>query len=66
MELYLNDIVQTKKAHPCGSDLWKIIRVGMDIRICCLGCGRVVMLPRRKFEKSVKKIIERQVNQDPE
>ena len=60
MELRLNDTVQTKKAHPCGSDHWKIIRVGMDIRISCLGCGRVVMLPRRKFEKSIKKIISRE------
>lgn len=56
---YLKDIVQTKKVHPCGSDQWEIIRVGMDFKIKCLGCGRVVMLPRAKFEKSVKKVISR-------
>ncbi len=64
MELYLGDIVQTKKNHPCGSDQWEIIRVGMDIRIRCLGCDRVVMLPRRKFESSVKKIIQRKMDSD--
>ncbi|MCR1899267.1 DUF951 domain-containing protein [Irregularibacter muris] len=55
----LRDIVQTKKGHPCGSDQWEIIRVGMDFKIKCLGCGRVVMLPRSKFEKSVKKIVKK-------
>ncbi|WP_236777824.1 DUF951 domain-containing protein [Anoxybacter fermentans] len=59
MELHLGDIAQLKKKHPCGSDQWEIIRVGMDIRIRCLGCDRVVLIPRRKFEKSVKKIIGR-------
>ncbi|HHY36394.1 MAG TPA: DUF951 domain-containing protein [Firmicutes bacterium] len=55
----LGDIVRTKKAHPCGSDQWEIIRVGMDFKIKCLGCGRRVMLPRPKFEKSVKEIVQR-------
>lgn len=55
----LGDIIQTKKVHPCGSDQWEIIRVGMDFKIKCQGCGRVVMLPRVKFEKSVKKLVSR-------
>lgn len=55
----LGDIVQTRKVHPCGSDQWEIIRVGMDFKIKCQGCGRVVMLPRVKFEKSVKKLISK-------
>lgn len=59
VDLQLGDIVQCKKSHPCGSDRWEIMRVGMDIRIRCLGCGRVVMLPRAKFEKTVKQIMER-------
>jgi len=53
----LGDIVRTKKAHPCGSDEWEVIRVGMDFKIKCLGCGRRGMLPRPKFEKSVKEIV---------
>lgn len=58
MEFNLGDIVETRKQHPCGSKEWEIIRVGADIKIKCLGCGRIVMLPRPKFEKSVKKIIK--------
>lgn len=53
---YLGDIVQMKKTHPCGSEEWEIIRLGADIKIKCCGCGRIVMLPRNKFEKDVKKI----------
>lgn len=57
-EFNLGDIVQTKKEHPCGSSQWEIIRLGADIKIKCLGCGRIVMIPRVKFEKSVKKIVK--------
>lgn len=54
---HLDDVVQMKKKHPCGSDEWNVMRVGADFRIKCTGCGRVVMLPRMKFEKSVKRIV---------
>lgn len=54
----LGDIVRLKKTHPCGSDQWEVIRVGADFKIKCLGCGRRVMLPRPKFEKSVKEIVK--------
>src|SRR5690606_33516314 len=53
-KFYLGDVVQMRKPHPCGDDRWEVLRTGMDFRIKCLGCGRVVMLPRRKFEKQVK------------
>lgn len=55
---YIGDIVEMKKGHPCGSNNWEVIRLGADIKIKCLGCGRIVMLSRNKFEKSVKKIIK--------
>jgi hypothetical protein len=47
-----------RKPHPCGSDQWEITRVGMDFRIKCLGCGRQVLLPRPKFEKGVKAVLQ--------
>lgn len=53
----IGDIVELKKKHPCGSNQWEITRVGMDFRIKCVGCSHQLMLPRVKFEKSVKKII---------
>lgn len=62
-EFYLYDVVETKKTHPCGSKQWKIVRIGADIKIKCLGCDRIVMLPRNKFEKSIKKVIKSEENQ---
>lgn len=53
----LGDIVKMRKQHPCGSYDWEITRTGMDFRVKCLGCGRQVMIPRPKFEKSVKSIV---------
>ena len=53
----LNDVVEMKKQHPCGTNEWKIIRLGADIRIKCVGCGHSVMIPRREFEKKMKKIL---------
>lgn len=57
----LGDIVEMKKTHPCGSKNWEIIRLGADIKIKCLGCDRIVMLPRIKFDSGVKKIIKENV-----
>ena len=48
------DILTLKKVHPCGSDRFEVIRAGADIRLKCLGCGRVILLPRRSIEKSLK------------
>jgi len=58
----LGDIVKMKKKHPCGSDEWEIWRMGMDIGIKCCGCGRKVMIPRPKFEKSARKIVSSKQN----
>ena len=57
MDLHLHDIVELKKPHPCGSTRWEILRVGMDIKLKCLGCGHELMLPRSKAEKSIRKIL---------
>ena len=57
LKLYVDDIVEMKKAHPCGSNQFKILRVGSDVRVICLGCSRDMTLDRVKFERSVKKFI---------
>lgn len=54
----LNDIVEMKKQHPCGENRWEIIRMGADIRIKCLGCGQLVMMSRREFNRKIKKVLE--------
>ena len=53
----LGSIVIMKKAHPCGENKWEIIRLGADIKIKCLGCGRSVMMPRIEFNKKLKKVV---------
>ena len=54
----LNDLVEMKKEHPCRkSKYWKIIRMGADIKIQCMGCGAVVMFPRFEFERKMKKVV---------
>lgn len=63
-DLHIGDIVKMKKEHPCGCDEWEILRVGMDIRIKCLKCGRMVLMPRPKFEKGIKKILKTVENQN--
>jgi hypothetical protein len=53
----LGDIVQMKKPHPCGTNEMEIIRMGMDIRIKCVGCKHSVLVPRAKFESKLKKVL---------
>lgn len=57
----LNDIVQMKKNHPCGktANTFKIVRMGVDIKIKCLNCGNVLMLDRLDFERKCKKLLEK-------
>ncbi len=57
-EYKLNDKVIMKKGHPCGANEWEIIRLGVDIKIKCLNCGRTVMIPRIEFNRKLKKIIK--------
>ena len=53
----VGDIVELKKQHPCGDKRFKVLRVGSEIRLSCLGCGRDMTVDRIKLEKSTKKII---------
>ncbi|MBE6115342.1 MAG: DUF951 domain-containing protein [Erysipelotrichaceae bacterium] len=58
MEYKLDDIIEMKKEHPCHkSKQWRIIRMGADIRIKCLGCGNSVLMPRSEFERKLKKVV---------
>ena len=53
MDVRLQDILVMKKAHPCGSKDWLVLRTGRDFRLRCRGCGHEVMLPRSKAEKNI-------------
>lgn len=54
----VGSIVIMKKEHPCGTNKWEIVRLGVDIKIKCLNCGRNIMMPRIDFNKKLKKILE--------
>ena len=60
MYLQLHDILELKKDHPCGSRCWEVLRVGMDIKMKCQGCGHEVMQPRRKVEKMIRRVIPKE------
>ncbi len=65
MKYKLHDIVQLKKDHPCRkSQHWEVVRVGVDIKVKCLGCNAVIMFERPEFEKKLKKIIQSAENND--
>ena len=55
MDIAVGDTILTRKKHPCGASSFEVLRVGMDFKIRCTGCGREVMLPRAKIEKNIKK-----------
>lgn len=54
MKVRVDDVLRMRKPHPCGGFEWVVVRVGADIGIRCLTCGRKVMLPRAELEKRVK------------
>lgn len=57
-EIRLGDVVRMRKSHPCGNDLWEVVRLGADIGIRCHKCARRVLLPRSQFVRQVKALIK--------
>lgn len=57
LPLQIGDTVQMRKQHPCGGDHWQIVRIGADIGMRCLTCGRKVLLPRAECERRIKRIV---------
>ncbi len=56
MQVAVGDVLTMKKKHPCGENRFLVLRIGMDFKIRCLGCGHEIMAPRAKIEKNIKKI----------
>lgn len=54
----LGNIIKMKKAHPCGTNAWEILRVGIDFRLKCMGCGHMIMISRKDVEKNFRGFIE--------
>jgi hypothetical protein len=59
VDFQLGDVIRLRKAHPCGSYDWEVVRLGADIGIRCLGCGRRVLLARRELERRFKTFVRR-------
>jgi len=56
---YLDDVVVLRKTHPCGGDAWRVVRIGADIGLRCVTCGRRVLIARRDLEKDMKRFTSR-------
>ncbi len=59
IDVQVGDVVRLRKKHPCGSFDWRVLRIGTDIGLKCLGCQRRVMLPRSHFNKRIKAFVSR-------
>lgn len=55
--LHTEDLIQLKKPHPCGGDVFRVLRVGSEVRIVCKQCGRDMTLDRLKLEKSIRRVL---------
>lgn len=60
MDINVGDIIKLKKQHPCGSKEWEVLRVGMDFRLKCMGCGHQIMMPRKQAEKNIRGILTKE------
>ena len=60
MDIAVGDTILTRKKHPCGASSFEVLRVGMDIKLKCLGCGHEVMQPRRKVEKMIRRVVPKE------
>lgn len=56
MDIQVGDVIKLKKPHPCGSKEWEVLRIGMDFRLKCMGCGHQIMVPRKQIEKNIRGI----------
>lgn len=57
LELYMGDVVRLKKAHPCGGFEWEVVRLGADIGLRCLRCGRRTLMARSALEKRARQVV---------
>lgn len=60
MQVNVGDVLKMKKSHPCGENMFLVLRVGMDFKIKCQKCGRQVMVARNKIERNIKEIIKKE------
>ncbi len=59
MDIKVDDIVRLRKKHPCGGDEWQVVKLGVDIRIKCLKCQRLILLERSTLERRIKTLVSK-------
>ena len=59
IDVQVGDVVRLRKPHPCGSTQWQVVRIGADIGLKCLTCGRRVLLDRATFNKRLAAIVQK-------
>lgn len=59
IKLSVGDVLELKKSHPCGSKLFRVLRIGSQVRVVCSGCGRDMVFERPTLEKAIKKIVSK-------
>lgn len=52
----IGDEITMKKFHPCGGNVWTVVRTGVDVKLCCKVCGKYVNLTRDELKKRLKSI----------
>ena len=65
MDIRIGDVLRLKKGHPCGGNEWEVHRVGMDFRLQCRQCGRMIMVPRKQAEKNLRLLVRDGVSYKP-
>ncbi|HSV30875.1 MAG TPA: DUF951 domain-containing protein [Atribacteraceae bacterium] len=66
VRIEIDDVLTLKKGHPCGSREWRVVRIGLDIGMRCVGCGRFVMVPRRELERKIREILRKEIRLKPQ
>ena len=59
MDIKVDDVVRLRKKHPCGGDEWQVVKLGVDIRIKCLKCQRLILLERSTLERRIKTLVSK-------
>ena len=60
MDIRVGDVLTMKKPHPCGGNTFEVLRIGMDFRLRCIGCGREFLAPRLKIEKHIRTVTRKE------
>ncbi|MCJ7516297.1 MAG: DUF951 domain-containing protein [Dehalococcoidia bacterium] len=63
MDIKVDDVVRLRKKHPCGGDEWQVVKLGVDIRIKCLKCQRLILLERSTLERRIKTLVSKSIRE---